>query len=211
MPHFMAIQEGGGGPQIDFCNASEIENRPPFHGWLASEPLDPSLVPNEVHIKGAQPIRDAFGIGFAGCVSPRLQLVLEAAEPNVHQFFPLHASDGNVVAYIFHVTQSADCVLATESQIRAKGVVKHGPQAGHPYYLCHDDGLTISRPARGSKKILSATTIAPGSLIVPDCVANAVSAQSMTGLRMYPAGSSDTPWVMEEQAPELAQYLSQQN
>lgn len=208
----MTILEGGQSPKFSFQDGN-LQNLP-LNGLIGSSPIGAHLsIPTIAKQDGGQPLLDAFYIDKAAVVSDRLKRILQDADPESNEFFQvtLLSEDGEVLCadyHIFHVTNSAPVVLRTESQMRAVGVVKFGANEGHPYYLCNDDGIVLSKPAMKDQKIVSATVVSPGSLIVPDTVREGVVREGVNNLRMHSAQLSETSWVAETEVPELVAFLN---
>lgn len=185
----------------------------PFSLWAASPKVtNTENIPTAAIQLDEEQLPDVFPINSAGVVSARFKAIVEAVEPDVHQFFPielrrkdstLHEGD----YFIFHPTRYAPCVLLSKSGIRSKVTVKYGSRAGMVNYHVHYDEYVISRPAYGDRKIFGSFSVEHDALLVTNEVVERIQAEKLTNFRLYPVRELDEPWIFENEEPELAAFF----
>lgn len=185
----------------------------PFGKWTPSpKVLDTANIPTVARRILGGSLEDALWIGDAGVISGRFKSIIEAAEPDRHQFFPVALTDTEGRPYpnsyfIFHPISNVPCVLLSKCRNRSTIIVKHGPRTGMPIHIPRENGYALSRPAYGDRKIFGSIFLMNKGLFVTNDVMKEIHTQKLTNLITYPATEFDEPFHFENEAPDVAAFL----
>jgi len=208
--YFVTVREESS-PDVEF--EDWVENSPVYKLNYSGHLPENPVLPKSAIRKDERPLNDAFWVEPNGnAVSARFKAIIEAAEPGVHRFFPLQIknADGTLVDepyFMFAVCQESVCVLPDKSESLTPLRVRFGPNAGMPGMICHDSGLTLSRPAVGQKKVFCTSLVAGGKLIVSKEIGDQLIDDQITELRIHEVKLSDEVWSLEKHAPLFAEWF----
>jgi len=173
----------------------EFDSTPPdmpLLGFSAGLRIDPDDMPKSAHQKTRKQKRidDIFTMPALNAVSTRFKEIVEAFEPNTHQFFPLQLfrKDGTEIEgefFIFNCTVSVDTVLITRSEIDWVGLTKGRPTNSRGRY----GKIVHSLPAMAGRQIWRPKLVTGfKGVFVSDALHAELKKQKLNHYRLTPVG-----------------------